>query len=665
MPHDQEGRPFEVLANPLGIISRTNPAQMIEATLGAISEKTGKHYSIDDFSNIRDLTDYAIKERQKHGINNYTTIHDPSTNRGIDNVFTGNRFFMKLHHTSESKGQGRGLGGYTAEGLPAKGGVEGSKRMALMDVNAMLSHGAIETLRDAKLIRGQKNQEYWSNFMQGNRPPTPRVPIVYEKFLNQLKASGINVQREGSQSHLMELTGKNIDDMAGDRELQSAETVDWKTGLAPVKGGLFDEKLTGGHNGNRWAKITLHEAMPNPVMEEPIRRMLNLTQERFEKVLFGREDLGGKTGPQAIYAQLADIDVKKSIAQAQADIKSGKKTLRDNAIRRLQYLKSAETKGIHPKEWMLDKVPVIPPMFRPVSIMQQTGTRIIGDANYLYKEVFDANNALKEVSAISTDTGDERLNLYNAFKGVTGLGDPVHPKNQEKKIKGFLQHVFGSSPKFGTVQQKLIGTTVDLVGRAVVVPNPDLNMDEVGLPEARAWEIYTPFIARRLVQRGVQRVQALEYIRDRHDMARRAMLEEINERPVIVTRAPTLHRYGLMAFWPKLTKGETLQISPIVVGGFNMDFDGDASNYHVPASDEARDEVVDKLLPSKNLLNTQKFQAHYLPRQEYVGGLYNATAKVNSDKKPRVFATKKDAMRAFHNGEITPDHPIHIVQGNR
>jgi DNA-directed RNA polymerase beta subunit len=660
MPHDEEGNPYEVLANPLGVISRTNPAQMIEATLGAIAAKTGKYYAIDDFSNIKDLTEYAMKEREKHGLNNFGKIFDPTTNKSIDNVFTGNRFFMKLHHTSESKGQGRGLGGYTAEGMPAKGGVEGSKRMALMDVNAMLSHGAVETLRDVKLIRGQKNQEYWSNFMQGNRPPTPRVPIVYEKFVNYLKASGVNVVRKGTQTHLMELTDKNVDDMAGDRELQNVKTVDWKTGLTPIKGGLFDETLTGGHNGNRWAKITLHEPMPNPVMEEPIRRLLGLTKEKFEKVIAGSDQLGGKTGPEAIQSALAGVNVKQALAQCQADIKSGRKTLRDIAVRKLQFLKSAEMKGIHPKDWMMTKVPVIPPMFRPISVMQQSGGRIISDSNYLYKELFDANQALKDVKGVSEDIGDERLNLYNAYRGVTGLGDPVHPKLQEKKIKGFLQHVFGTSPKFSTVQQKLIGTTVDLVGRAVVVPNPDLHMDEVGLPEARAWEIYTPFIARRLVKQGVPRVQALEHVRNKHDLAKRAMLEEINERPVIVTRAPTLHRYGLMSFWPRLTKGETLQISPIVVGGFNMDFDGDASNYHVPASDEARNEAVDKLMPSKNLFNVSRFQAHYLLRQEYIGGVYNATAKKN-DKPSRVFATKQDALRAFYNGSLQPADPIHIV----
>lgn len=661
MPHDTQGNPYEVLANPLGILSRTNPAQKFEAALGKLAVATGKPQVIEDFSNVADLNEHIMGQLNKHGLKLYEDVIDPKTQRKIRNIAAGNRYFMKLHHTSESKGQGRGLGAYTSEGMPAKGGVEGSKRMALMDINALLSHGALETLRDAKLVRGQKNQEYWSTFMGGNRPPTPKVPQVYDKFVNHLRASGINVTRNGQQLHIMAMTDKNIDELAGDRELANSETVDWKAGMAPKEGGLFDERLTGGHNGNRWAKITLHEPMPNPVMEEPIRRLLGVTTQRFENILSGTEDLNGKKGPLAIQEALNRINVPQALAQARADIASGKKTARDTAVRKLKYLKMAEDKGIHPRDWMLTKAPVLPPMFRPISIMKGSGGRLVSDANYLYKELMEANDNLKNMSALSDDLGHERLTLYNAFRGVTGLGEPVHPKNRERKVKGMLAQIFSSSPKFGTVQQKLLGTTVDLVGRAVVAPNPDLNMDEVGLPENHAWEIYMPFIVRKLVRRGVPRMQALQYVKDRHELARQSLLEEIGERPVVVTRAPVLHRYGLMAFYPRLTKGDVLQVSPVVVGGFGMDFDGDASNYHVPSTDESRDEALHKLLPSKNLLSTQRFHAHYLPRQEYVGGLHTATTKVNKDKKPRVFATRKDALRAFHRGELDPDQQVHIV----
>jgi DNA-directed RNA polymerase beta subunit/DNA-directed RNA polymerase beta' subunit len=575
MPHDESGKPYEILVNPLGTISRTNPTTIIEAALGKIAEKTGKHYTIEDFSKIPDLTEHAQKELAKHGLSDLETIVDPTTGRKIPNVMTGNGFFMKLQHQAEHKDQGRGLGSYTAEGAPSRGGEGGSKKSALMEISALASHGATEYLRDTKLIRGQKNQEYWSSYMSGFRPPTPPVPLVYTKFINMLKASGINVERHNDQSQIMGMTDKDIDALAGDRELENVETVDWKSGMAPIKGGLFDERLTGGHQGAKnWAKITLHEPMPNPVFEEPIRHLLGLTQKRFENVLAGRETFNEQSGPKAIQNALKDINLEQAITQAREDIKSGRKSLRDNAVRKLNYLKGAEKVGVHPKDWILSKVPVIPPVFRPVSIMQGSGGRLVSDANYLYKELFDANKALKNLSGKVEDVSNERLNLYNAFKGVTGLGDPIQPKNQERKVQGMLGHIFGSSPKMSFVQQKLIGTTVDLVGRAVVIPNPDLHMDQIGLPENKAWEVYTPFVVRRLVKKGVSRLQALEYVKNKHEAAKKALEEEVNERPVVMTRAPVLHRFGMMAFYPRLTKGDTLQVSPICTKSMGMDFDG-------------------------------------------------------------------------------------------
>ena len=172
--------------------------------------------------------------------------------------------------------------------------------------------------------------------------PTPKVPRVYQKFVNQLQAAGINPVRENTRTHILALTDKDVEALAGNRELQNADTVDWKAGLKPIKGGLFDETLTGGHgNDSRWAKITLAEPMPSPVMEEPIRRMLNLTKNKFRDVLAGKEQLQGESGPKAIAAALGRIDIDKSIAQTRMEITSNKKTARDDAVRKLGYLKSA------------------------------------------------------------------------------------------------------------------------------------------------------------------------------------------------------------------------------------------------------------------------------------------------------------------------------------
>jgi DNA-directed RNA polymerase subunit beta' len=254
-----------------------------------------------------------------------------------------------------------------------------------------------------------------------------------------------------------------------------------------------------------------------------------------------------------------------------------------------------------------------------------------------------------------------RLALYDSFKAITGLGDSVNPKLEKKNVKGILKQVFGDNPKFGVVQRKLLGSQVDMVGRAAITPNPDLDMDEVGLPEDRAWSVYKPFIMRRLIRRGVDRFKAADMIDKKDNMARDAMVAEMDARPVIVTRAPILHRYGVMAFKPKLVKGSTLQVSPIIVKGFNADFDGDAMNYHVPSTDEAVKDAMEKMLPSRNLMAAKSFKVHQLPANEYQGGLYAASA-APSKRPEKYFKTKADAIRAYRSGDIDINDRVVIME---
>lgn len=664
MPQDAQNRPLEVLVSPLGLASRINPAQLIEAALGKVAEKTGKPFKIKDFDSQQDLIEFAKAELRKNGLQDLENVTDPETGRKIKDVLVGNRFFMKLHHTAEAKAQGRSTGGYTAEGAPAKGGETGSKRIGTLDLGALLSHGAGQVIRDAKMVRGQANPEYWSQFMAGYSAPLPKIPQVYTKFVEQLRGSGINTVREGTKTHIMALTDKDIEQLAGDRELQNAETVDWKSGMRPKAGGLFDETLTGGHNGNRWSKITLAEPMPNPVMEEPIRRVLGLTEKKFRDVLAGREQIDDATGPQAISAALKKINLPKAIEQARQDIQSGRKTLRDAAVRKLAFLKSAEKTGVHPESWMLNKMPVIPPMFRPVSTMGQKKMPLVADANYLYKELLDANGALKESAGVLEDTGDARLGVYDAMKGVTGLGDPTQAKNVERRVRGFLSQIFGNSPKYGTVQRKLLSSTVDLVGRAVITPNPDLDMDQVALPEEKAWEIYKPFIVRGLVRRGLPRMEAVNAFESKNKEAHAELQTQMSSRPIVINRAPVLHRYGMMAFYPRLTKNKVMEVSPLVTKGFGADFDGDAMQYHVPSTDEAAKEAIAKMLPSRNLFAASTFKAHYTPVAEFQSGLYVASNRVDKKAQPKVFRNKKDAIAAYRRGDIEVDTPVHIVEND-
>lgn len=664
MPVAADGKPLEILCNPLSVISRGNPIQVIEVALGKIAEKTGKHYDLDDFASLEAATDFAERELRKHDLTDLEDVTDPETGRKIPQVLVGNRFLMKLSHMAEDKLQGRAFGGYTADETPSKGGPEGSKQIGLLLMNALLSHGANNVVWDAAVVRGQSNPDYWLQVMSGHGAPAPRVPKVYRKFVEQLRGAGINVVEDGPKTHIMAMTNKDIDQLAENRNINSGETLDFARNMEPIKGGLFDITLTGGPNGNRWSAIQLHTPLPNPVMEEPIRQLLGLTRQGFLDVLGGRQKLpNGQTGPQGLQAALGALNLDNEIKLAQQDIESGRKGRRDTAVRKLKYLKAAKKLDIHPREWIIDRVPVLPPLFRPISLMQGKSqpTPLVADANYLYKELLDANKNLEEAQGYTDDTSEELHAVYDAMRAVVGLGDPTHPKLREKHVKGLLAQIFGSSPKSGTVQRKLIGSAVDLVGRAVITPDPDLDMDSVGLPIERAWNVYKPFIARRLRRRGMRLSEALQQIEERTDLAKNELLREMSVRPLLIDRAPAWHKFSTLAFWPKLVKYDTLRISPLVVKGFGADFDGDAMQYHVQADDEAAKEAGERLVPSANLLSAADFKTPmHVPGQEYTGGLYAASTRKSKAHK-RTFTNLRAALEAFNKGNLGIDDEVELM----
>lgn len=544
--------------------------------------------------------------------------------------------------------------------------VSNSKRISMLDVNALLSSGAIETLRDVGAVRGQQNDEAQFRFMSGHTPLNPKVPFVYDKFHHQLRAAGINVIRDGGKVHIMALTNKDVHALTEGRLLKNGETVNFGEELQPIPGGLFDPQITGGHGSTRWSGIALDEPMPSPVMEEPIRRILRLTQKQYEGVISGTHDLPGYgSGPAAIHKALDGIDLPSAINEARNEAENGRKSTRDDAYRRLSYLKSASRLKLHPRDWMLDRVPVLPPVFRPVSLLGDSGIPLVSDPNVLYKEAIEANSNLRDMKKVLGDqhVGAERLALYHAFKAVTGLGDPITVKSREKNINGILRAVFGHNPKQSVTQRKLLSSTVDNVARAVIAPNPDFDLDTVGLPEDRAFDIYGKFLVRRMARRGMPVREALRHVKDRTDLARDSLLQEISDRPVYINRAPVLHKFGILAFRPRLVSGDVVQMPPLVYKGYGADNDGDAVQVHVPSSEEARKEALERLLPSKNLFSPSDFKTVvHAPAQEYIAGLYELTRKPHDDsRRPLTFRTRQDAINAYNRGDIGANDQVVVL----
>ena len=656
MPKDKDGNPYEVIYNPLALVTRVNPVQAVEAAMGKIAAKTGQAVKLPAFLD-ESYIDFAQRELKKAGLTDTETIFDPRLNRNVDNVFTGTRYFMNLHHQAEKKLSARDTGGYSTEEAPVKGGEEGAKRISISDMNAILAHGAIEVLKDARLIRGQKNDEYWRAVKMGTPVPPVNVPFVWDKFVGQLKGAGVNVERKGGVVNIYGMTGADVKKLSGG-EVVDHRDIDFKTGKA-YDGGFFDDKIFGA-NQSSFGHFPLAAKIVNPVMEDVVRSLTGLTKNDFEQVVSG-ETVKGIKGMAGLEAKLAGMDISSEIDITRKEITGSKGQKRSNAISKLAYLESMQKRKVNPSDFLWEDMPVLPPRFRPIT---DTGNmQMVSDMNYLYKELFSMNRNLKDLQGELGDeaTGKDRLALYKMVKAAVGLADPASAKLKQKNVNGLIRHILGSNPKFSMFQRKVLSSTVEGVGNAVITPDPALDMDHVGVPEDMAFSVFRPYVVRSLVASGATPLEAMKQVEGRTPTAKRALLAEMEKRPVMITRAPVLHKYNFMAAKPVLTAGSTLRISPSVVVGFNADFDGDQMRLHVPSSQKAVQEAYERMLPSRNLLSAATFQAQPFIKNEFLYGLYLASKQQPDRQNAKVFRTREDVIKAFNRGELSPTDTVKIV----
>ena len=643
----------------LVVAGNTNPSTLAEQLLGKIVERTGREpYAVKAFDTPGGIADFALNEAQKAGIPETETVVDPRDGRSIPGVYVGNSYIMRLHHKAEGKLSARDQASYTTSGYPAKGGPEGAKKINLMDSGVLLAAGATNFLKDVKLIRGQRNDDYWRQVRHGETPIAPTKSFADDEFKDMLKGAGVHIKEDGTKEQLRPLLDKDIDAFAK-HEIQNGETYNFDT-MDPVKGGLFDIGMTGGAEGKDWAKITLPEKIPHPLFIEPIQKILGLTGKGMNDVLSGKEELYGKRGPEAIEKALQGVDIDKAMEIAKNDIRGGRTSKRDDAVKRLQYLQGLKTLGVKPEELMVSKVAVVPPRYRPV--VRGESTDMIHDLNYLYHDLLEAKKNYHDAKSEFGSAGDQYLTLMNAVKAISGKESPVNPKTAEQGVKGILNYAIGlgSSPKYSTYHRRVIGSSVDTVGRTAITANGDLGIDEIGLPEKMAWSMFRPFVIRRMVQNGMPPAEAMTDIQQQTPVAKAALEEEMKHRPIVYNRAPALHRYAYQGAFAKLVPGDALHVPYHTLKATGADFDGDAENVHVPVSEDAIEDVKEKLMPSKNLHFTGNFETHYEPTQDYTAGLYLA-GKKDDRQKPKVFLTAEDAKSAYARGEIGAQTPIRIL----
>ena len=681
------GERLEVALNPMGIISRINPAQIWEGLLGKIGKEKGKIYRMPGFPRMQGTDaeknfNISVKEElKKHGIPDQETLIDPKEGE-LETIVTL-PYFYKLSQMAKDKMGARSMSSYTSNMQPVKGKIHGGTEGIMYSttllpirgrkleggaikigadlVQHLLAHGARHNLRDFTLIKGQKNDDYWRAMTLGYPLPTPDVPFVYKKFEAMLKGAGANVEKTGDMINIKPMTSTDIDKLSHG-EIKNARFISAKT-MEPESGGLFDFGITGGPSGDKWSHISLAEPMPNPMMEDPLKSILGLNQKQYEGVISGKLSLNGETGTKAIKNTLSKIDVNNEIDSLKKQVQIAPKSKKDKLVKKLKFMIGIKRSGKRPEDFVLSKFPVIPPIYRPISMLGEKGSVAIADANKLYRDLFHSNEILKDLRQSGmpdSALAEEKQSLYDSIKATAGIGDPISIKNQQSDVKGFIKQIVGPQPKRGFFFEKVISKAQDFSARGVAVPDSSLNIDELGIPEKMAWKLYEKYIIKELVtKRGVTAVMANEMIQSKHPLAKNALDMILKERPILMNRAPSLHRFAIMAFEPKIVKHDAIATSPPITGPYNLDYDGDALQLFVPASEAAVKEAREKMMPSKNLFSIKDYGAHYKPPHEDVHGLFIASSE-KGDNKPVKFNNAYEVEMALKRGEIDYDTVIEV-----
>lgn len=455
--------------------------------------------------------------------------------------------------------------------------VSNSKRLSGLELFGLLSAGAYNVIRDGLNVRGEKNDEYWRALRLGQTPSlNKKSPFVWNKFLALLQGAGIKAQEKGDSLRAAPFTDKDLDTY-NPIELKNAEIINLRT-LQPVPDGLFDPSLSIAH---KWSKITLSEPMINPPFEGIVSSLLGIKQKDLYDIIAGKKDLENYgTTTTAIQKALKDIDIKSMFNQAYKEFKEGPKSGKQKALNRMNYIKGLVRNNITPDQLIITKIPVIPPAFRPYSMIGETF--IPGDINELYKEVFNTNQAHKELKEElgqdSDDVKENNLDLYKSIRALYGLDEPASRKLKQRGVSGFMQKLVGGTAKFSFLQRAINSKPVDFSARSVIGVNPELNMDEIGIPYDIAWKIFSPYVQRELSKRGMSLSDSLKEIANRTDKAKDALLQVTKERPVWYSRAPAWHKFNTLGGWAKLHDGKNILINPLVTTGMGADFDGDCQN---------------------------------------------------------------------------------------
>ena len=397
-----------------------------------------------------------------------------------------------------------------------------------------------------------------------------------------------------------------------------------------------------------------------------LKKYTLLTEKEYRDMREAYEDdFEAGMGAEAVKRLLEDLDLDKLSEDLQLELKTAAGQKRAKLLKRLEVVEAFRTSGNKPEWMILDVVPVIPPDIRPM-VQLDGGRFATSDLNDLYRRVINRNNRLKkllELSAPDIIVRNEKRMLQEAVDALIDngrRGRPVTGPNN-RPLKSLSDMLKGKQGRF---RQNLLGKRVDYSGRSVIVVGPELKMYQCGLPKEMALELFKPFVMKRLVDQKVA-----TNIKNARKMVERATVKDvwdalevvIKDHPVLMNRAPTLHRLGIQAFEPILVEGRALKLHPLVCTAYNADFDGDQMAVHVPLSAEAQAEARFLMLAANNLLKPSDGRPVAVPSQDMVLGSYYLTmVRENEKGAGKVFRDFNEALMAYQSGVVGLHAPIKV-----
>ena len=394
------------------------------------------------------------------------------------------------------------------------------------------------------------------------------------------------------------------------------------------------------------------------------KQVLSDKEYREAQEQFGEKSFRAGMGAEAIRELLCEIDLEKLDEELRLEVEHSNGQKRANAIKRLEVVEAFMKSGNRPEWIILTVLPVIPPELRPM-VQLDGGRFATSDLNDLYRRVINRNNRLKrllELRAPDIIVRNEKRMLQEAVDSLIDNGRRSRPVTGpgNRPLKSLSDMLRGKQGRF---RQNLLGKRVDYSGRSVIVVGPELKMYQCGLPKEMALELFKPFVMKKLVKGGLaQNVKGAKRMVERGVTEVWGVLEEvIKDHPVMLNRAPTLHRLGIQAFEPVLVEGRAIKLHPLVCTAFNADFDGDQMAVHVPLSVEAQSEARFLMLASNNILKPQDGKPVVCPTQDMVLGCYYLTQQRDGVKgEGKAFSSENEAIMAYQTGEIALQAKVKI-----